>query len=272
MRNTYLIFALVIGSCFTSLGQNLNSYKYISIPEKFDFLKESNQYQMNDLSKFLFEKYGFTVFMDGGSKPLDLSLNPCNVLYATILDDSGLFETKLQLVLRNCENQEVFVSKIGSSREKDYKTAYQQALRDAFSSFDTINYSYNENSEKNIPLKTIVNAPKPSVEKVVEEVVVTAIPTKSNSTQSEVSGSKTMYVSGNLEVYLLRSDYGFQVFQKEMEEPFAKLIKTGSATHFIYSTLDNNGIAFFDANGNLNVETLVNNENSTSLKIYKLKN
>ncbi len=281
MRKTYLIFTLVIGFCFTSIGQNINSYKYVSVPEKFDFLKESNQYQMNDLSKFLFEKYGFTVFMDGGLKPLDLSLSPCNVLQATIVDDSGLFETKLQVVLKNCENQEVFVSKVGSSREKEYKTAYQQALRDAFSSFETVNYSYDQNSRiedtRDNRKKEANKNSQNDNDQNKPEVIVTAIPQVSEKAPIKknltvANRDEKVYVSGNVEIYALKTGFGYQLFLKDLEEPFAKLIQTESSNHYIYSTIQGFGVAYFDEDGNLNVEVLASDENSTSLKIYKLKN
>ncbi len=283
MRNTYLIFTLLIGFCFTSVGQNLNSYKYVSVPEKFDFLKESNQYQMNELTKFLFEKYGFTVVMENGLKPLDLSLKSCNVLQTAVLEDSGFFETRLQVVLRNCENQEVFISKVGSSREKDYKVAYQQALRDAFSSFEAVNYSYDHNSVTEESIGARKQEEKESEKPVQEntepkpEVILTAIPqvSKEASTiEKSVPDNKNekVYVSGNVEFYILNTDFGYQLFQSQMEEPFAKLIKTGSANHFIYSTIQGQGIAYFDKDGNLNVEILNPQINSTSIKIYEFKN
>ncbi|TVZ26980.1 hypothetical protein JM83_1987 [Gillisia sp. Hel_I_86] len=281
MKKTYLIFALLLGICLTSLGQNLNSYKYVVVPDRFDFLKEPNQYQMNELAKFLFEKYGFTAFMASESKPSDLSMDSCNVLYADVIEDSGLFQTKLQVLLKDCRNQVVFTSEEGKSKEKDFKQAYQEALRNAFNYVEAINYKYDGNSAKvkeEVPETQIRNIPGPAKEikqeGKVEEVIVSAIPKKIQKETKvlERVSNKRSYFSGELEVYLLQTEYGFQLVQKEMEEPFGKLVKTGSANHFIYSTLQNTGIAFFDESGNLNVEILTENGNTTSTKIYKLKN
>jgi len=276
MKKAYLIFVLFIGVCFTGVGQNLNSYKYVVIPEKFDFLKESNQYQMNELAKFLFEKYGFSAFMASELKPSDISMDPCNTLYADVKDDSGLLQTKLQVLLKDCRNNIVFTSEEGKSREKDFKKAYQEALRAAFKYVQTINYTYSENTEKQVESIPVVNTPKPSVEKEVEEVIVSAIPKELSKKPEAVSVkapiNRTEFTSGSLEFYLIKTDFGFQLFQSQMEEPFAKLIKTNSEGYFIYSTISINGIAFFDASGNLNVEVLAVDGNSTSTKIYKLKN
>lgn len=273
-----------MGICFTTLGQNLNSYKYVEVPEKFDFLKESNQYQLNELTKFLFEKYGFKAFLVSEEKPLDWNNTTCGVLRANVIDDSGLFQTKLQVVLKNCKNEEVFTSKVGSSKEKDYKLSYHEALRDAFSSFEAIDYSYDQNSkEEETKLAT------KDVEKVVEidpieqdsvqkskEVIVSAVPIPSNEQpeleESEPIGKEQkVYVSGNVEFYLQDTEYGYQLFLKQIEEPFAKLVKTESADHFIYSTIQDQGIAYFDKNGNLTVEILNAQGNYTSLKIYTIK-
>ena len=276
MKKAYLIFVLFIGVCFTGVGQNLNSYKYVVIPEKFDFLKESNQYQMNELAKFLFEKYGFSAFMASELKPSDISMDPCNTLYADVIDDSGLLQTKLQVLLKDCRNNIVFTSEEGKSREKDFKKAYQEALRAAFKYVQTISYTYSENTEKQVESIPVVNTPKPSVEKEVEEVIVSAIPKELSKKPEAVSVKATRnrieFTSGSLEFYLIKTDFGFQLFQSQMEEPFAKLIKTNSEGYFIYSTISINGIAFFDVSGNLNVEVLAVDGNSTSTKIYKLKN
>ncbi|CAM4182503.1 hypothetical protein [Gillisia hiemivivida] len=283
MRNTYLIFTLLIGFCFTSVGQNLNSYKYVSVPEKFDFLKESNEYQMNELTKFLFEKYGFTAILENEEVPSDFSKQDCNILYADLIDNSGLFKTSLQISLKDCKNKQIFLSEEGSSREKEYKKAYQEALRDAFSSFETVNYSYDQNSVTGESVVASKQEEKENEKPVQEntkpkpEVILTAIPqvSKEASTiEKSASANKNekVYVSGNVEFYILNTDFGYQLFQSQMEEPFAKLVKTGSENHFIYSTIQGQGIAYFDKDGNLNVEILNALDNSTSIKTYNIKN
>jgi len=46
------------------------------------------------------------------------------------------------VVLTDCYNQVVFSTKDGKSKEKDYKTAYHEALRMAFSDIENLNYAY----------------------------------------------------------------------------------------------------------------------------------
>lgn len=285
MKKTYLIITLLVGICFTSIGQNLNSYKYVEVPEKYEFLKESNQYQLNELTKFLLEKYGFKAFLANEKKPLDWDNMACNILHADVIDDSGLFQTKLQLVLRNCKNQEVFTSKTGSSKEKEFKSAYHEALREAFSSFNAVNYSYDQNSitenskvvVKEVEKEKEINPIEENIQQKSKEVIVSAVPqitketSQINKPEAIAKGPK-VFVSGNVEFYLLETEFGYQLFLKQIDEPFAKLVKTESANHFIYSTIQNQGIAYFDVDGNLTVEILNAQDNSTSIKIYVSKN
>ena len=303
MKNIILITALVIGTITTITAQNLNSYKYVVIPAKFDFLKEKDQYQLNELTKFLFEKYNFKAIMDGSEMPSDLASNNCIALYADVKDDSKIFNTNLKVILKDCKEKVIFESQEGSSREKDFKVAYHEALRDAFNSFNVLNYNYESNLnsnteeqqvslrlvEKKEPIKEVsidkeleevvvsaipIQVTKPTDENV-EEVIVSAIPQKlpgkAEAVQSKKENNKR-YILGNSEFYLKKTDFGFQLVQSEMEEVFAKLIKTTREGHFIYTSISTNGIAFFDTYGNLNVEVIADDGDSTLIKIYKLKN
>lgn len=143
---TALIAFFIISSVFAQT--NLNSYKYIIVPNKFDFLNEENQYRLNELTQFLFDKYGFTALMEGSRYPEDLTLNRCLALRSNVTKDSGMFKTKLQVVLKDCNDKTVFTSEVGESREKEFDVAYNKALREAFTSFETLNYSYTAEPSK----------------------------------------------------------------------------------------------------------------------------
>ena len=52
-----LFLTLFVVLNFNAFAQTaLNQYKYFSVPERFEFLKESDQYQVNSLTKFLLQK------------------------------------------------------------------------------------------------------------------------------------------------------------------------------------------------------------------------
>lgn len=123
--------------------KQLNAYKYVIVPKKFDFLKSENQYRLNELVEFLFKKHNFNAFMEGSDYPKDLKLDRCLALRTGVLKEKGVFVTKLKLVLKDCDDKIVYTSKLGESREKEYKTSYNLAIRDVFNkSFARSTYKY----------------------------------------------------------------------------------------------------------------------------------
>lgn len=128
MKTYTFLFVLVFSFC----GFAQNTDLYVSVPTRYEFQKKENEHQLNELTKFLLEKQGFKAFFE--NEPIEEALkNPCNILKANILNESGMFTSKLQLALTDCAGKQVFISEIGKSREKEFKKAYQEALRNAFS-------------------------------------------------------------------------------------------------------------------------------------------
>lgn len=167
MKTKFYIFILLLTVSISSRAQsNLNDYKYVLVPEKFDFLKSNDQYQLSSLTKFLLQKKGFTVLNKSDNYPMDLAKNNCLLLNANVIKLKGLLTTKLQLVLTNCKNTVVFSSEIGKSKLKEYKKAYHEALRDAFA-LSEFNYSYTESSSKDV-----VPNPTPAAKMTIEPSTV----------------------------------------------------------------------------------------------------
>ena len=167
MKTKFYIFILLLTVSISSRAQsNLNDYKYVLVPEKFDFLKSNDQYQLSSLTKFLLQKKGFTVLNKSDNYPMDLAKNNCLLMNANVIKLKGLLTTKLQLVLTNCKNTFVFSSEIGKSKLKEYKKAYHEALRDAFA-LSEFNYSYTESSSKDV-----VPNPTPAAKMTIEPSTV----------------------------------------------------------------------------------------------------
>lgn len=171
MKRVVLIL-LAFFALTSSYGQqSLNDYKYVVVPEKFDFLKEADQYRLNSLTKFLFEKYNFEALKEGEIFPSDYGKNNCLGLKADVLNNSNMFKTKLSVQLKNCKNEVIYTSREGESREKNYKIAYNEALRNAFKSIEAENYSYNP---KNAIIKNdddeVVEEKQQEINKLKEEV------------------------------------------------------------------------------------------------------
>ncbi|MDD7886421.1 hypothetical protein [Flavivirga sp. 57AJ16] len=170
-------FFSVIIACFmvtTVFSQsNLNDYKYVIVPNKFDFLKEKDQYQLNSLAQFLFEKYGFEALMEGSTYPEDLARNRCLALRSDVIKDPGMFKTKLTVALKDCNDQLIYTSELGVSREKDYARSYAGALRAAFKSIEALNYKYvpNENTTAlQTPRTDVKNEVTQEIEQLKQEI------------------------------------------------------------------------------------------------------
>jgi hypothetical protein len=136
MKN--VLFLLLFLATSLSFSQSVNDYKYAIVPSKFEFLKDKDQYRLNTLTKLLMEKYGFTTYFDTDIMPREVAETNCNKVYVEVQNIGNLFSTKLLVVLKDCKNEIIFTSAEGKSREKEYQVAYNQALREAFSSFDKL--------------------------------------------------------------------------------------------------------------------------------------
>ena len=164
---TMMMICLVVTSVFSQ--SDLNDYKYVIVAKKYDFLKEADQYQLNSLSKFLFNKYGFEALTEGEKYPEDLLKNRCLALNADALKDPGMFKTKLAVQLTDCNDQLVYTTNLGVSREKEFKKAYVEAIRDAFKSFETFNYKY-QPKEKTTTAKAEESVDKKEVVKEIQKL------------------------------------------------------------------------------------------------------
>lgn len=178
-----LIAIFVASQTLLTAQTNLDQYKYVSVPNRFDFMKSSDQFQISSLAKFLLTKNKFTVLEDLEKYPADLAANQCLLLNLNVEQIKGFLKTKLEVQFLNCKNQVVFKSDIGMSREKDFKAAYHQALRAAFSSVSEANYKFNETfdtvstNENPISVKPAVSTPMQATDlsssKLTSEILMT---------------------------------------------------------------------------------------------------
>ena len=136
MRKLLFLFVLLSG-CLNA--QSINDFQYVLVPSKFEFSKKIDEYGLNTLTKLLLEKYGFKAFLSNEEIPSDLKNLRCNFLYASIEEDNSIFMTRIKLVLKDCKELVIFQTPFGSSRDKQYGIAYNQAFRDAAKSFDNLN-------------------------------------------------------------------------------------------------------------------------------------
>ncbi|MEB8330009.1 hypothetical protein OO009_11635 [Flavobacteriaceae bacterium KMM 6897] len=147
------LFILFLLAVFLGNAQSdINQYKYIIVPKKFDGFRNQNQYQTSTLIKYLFVENGFTAVYED-ALPDDLNRDRCLGAVVGIKDESGMFTTKLSLILKDCQSKVFFETQEGTSKEKDYKDAFNEAIRDAFISFKALNYAYSLKDEQEAPVK-----------------------------------------------------------------------------------------------------------------------
>ena len=159
-KNVFIIlFSLALNLSFS---QSVNKYKYALVPSKFSFLNEVDQYKLNTLTKLLMGKYGFVAFLDNEDLPEDVLKNNCNKVYVDVVKSGGVFTTKLSIVLKDCKNNILFTTTEGKSREKEFKVAYNVALRDAFKSFETLKHEYSP--KDSLPIVASIENQKNKIE------------------------------------------------------------------------------------------------------------
>ena len=215
-----LVFLLISVSVF---GQkNINNYKYIVVPRQMEAFDEADKYQTSSLAKFLFNKNGFTAFLNEDDLPKDLALNKCLALRAQLVDGSGMFSTKLTLVLKDCYNEMIFRADEGKSKIKEYKRAYQEALRKSFSSIKRLNYKY-EPLKKSTVIKRDLNV---SVKRDKNIEIV----------KDNVDSTKTELTS---DIFAVKTSNGYHLKGKDGRIVF-ELLNTSSPDVFIIN--DKNGI------------------------------
>lgn len=269
MKNfIFLLFCL--GITLSAFAQNLQDYSFVKVPVKYEFLKEENQYQLNALTAFLFEKKGFEVLY---REDIPAGIDPCDVLQAEVHSDSGLFRSKLFFTLKNCENEIIFTSETGVSREKDYKDSYHEALREAFSSLDRAALNKKTGSKD-------VEIVEERAKEVIVDPVVTAeemeeLKPKQDSSAGEKSRAVPLdekkFSNGPWNYTLKKTSVGFELYRDDMKEKFATLLKSGGGNTYLYASETISGNAFFDSSGNLVVEYLDPNNQQLVSVTYELQ-
>ncbi|MGB5188458.1 hypothetical protein [Robiginitalea sp.] len=140
MLKTLLSFGFVI-LLNLSLQAQLESYKYILIPKKFDGFKYENQFRTSTQIKYLFTQNGYTAIYEDKIPP-DLAEDPCKAVRVVLIDDSSLLATKVKIGLRDCNGVVVYETSEGRSKSKEYEFAYREAIDGAFKDLEELPYSY----------------------------------------------------------------------------------------------------------------------------------
>jgi len=172
MKKIVCLFFLI---SFSGFAQSINDYQYVLVPQKFSFQKSNDEFHLNTTAKFMLQKYGFKSFFSSDSIAKDLANENCNKLYAEVEKESSFLMTKVKLLLKDCHGKIFFETQYGTSREKEYLVSYNEALRNAFKSFDQLNYKYSGDKTKAV----IANNPSSNTttDNTLKKILFTAKPT-----------------------------------------------------------------------------------------------
>jgi len=142
-KSIFISFVFLFFSSILFAQKNINSYKYILVPKQYEFQKGVDQHQLNSLTKFLFNKAGYTVLFTDENYPEDLAKNSCLALKVSVNSNPSFLKTKMNIDLYDCYNKVVYSTKEAVSKEKVYKKAYQEAIRKTFVELAEYDYKYN---------------------------------------------------------------------------------------------------------------------------------
>ncbi|WP_243471075.1 hypothetical protein [Winogradskyella sp. MH6] len=231
MKKKLAVLILFLSIGFTAIAQkDFNNYKYVIVPLKYDFLNEKDQYRLNTLTRHLFKQKGFVTFFDEEQFPEELNKDRCKALFANVeKGKSGLFATKVDITLKDCFGKEVFRTETGSSRKKDFKEAYVEAVREAFSSIEVMDYEYQPLEEKNEKDDDVIESAVDIVEVEAKE------PEVKPSTESVDIESK------DTTLYAQEKPYGYQVVDAT-PKVVMQLLNTSAQNVFLVK--DKNAIVY----------------------------
>ncbi len=226
------IVLLFVGLQYGVAQKTIHNYKYVIVPEKFEFQDEADQYELNSLMKFLFEKYGMKAFLSSENVPQEYVTSKCGYLIANVSKKSTFMKRKVDFELKDCSQKIVFKSSLGESRLKDYQAGYHESLRKAFESFEKLNYEY-------VPLEEVVLSDSgKEVYKDDKGLVLSLEKEKGYYIGKVLESTSSVHAKGDLacEIYKTSLENIFKVVWKD---------KDGDTMHTI---------GYFDTEGNLKID------------------
>lgn len=262
-RLLLLSFSLIL--TFNSFSQqaSLSDYSFVIVPEQYEFLSGKDKYQLNSMTKFYLEKGGFNVFMDSAAPNVDR----CEGLYAEVEELRSILGTKLQIVLRDCNDTEIYRGAEGKSKYKEFDKSYQDALRKALKSVETLGV----NQKDVVFLKTTADASVSDEEKAHSPKPVAEQTQVSNSATNKLPDSKFLNYSNNGKTFLLRKTAeGYSLYEESAASADGLLLKGKIIVM-------NKVVKYMDSTGKVFEATFDSSENLTigegaSAKVYESVN
>lgn len=250
-----LLFLILVSCIFKINAQfSINDYKYVIVEKQFHFQNEPNEYDLNELTRFLLKKHGFRPILESDIFPVDLKSNYCLALQCEV-SAKGFLKTTVTVALKDCNNNIVFQAE-GTTREKDFNKVYSYGIREAFENFKTLNYNYipkkntttsitttdevkpvKENSVEVEKLNAEIEELKKAKEKVDENAskkIEEVKPTIEDNSE-KIKTNSTYFEAVN-------TDNGYDLVNAENKKVIYVLTKTGMDN--VFTVKGNNGIVY----------------------------
>lgn len=247
-----IALAVVTFCSIATFGQKVSDYKYISLPSKFTTFKED--FGLGEmLTKTLRSKNYTVIPSDKLQWPAEAQSNPCNVLMADIINDSGFLRNKVLVQFKDC-NDKVVSSAKGASNIKEYKEGYQDALKQTFVSISPAN-----------PV-----APQTSPAKVQEAVSTTSAQTVANNSSSSVDNTALKFSNGKTDLQKIQIDNSqFILVNSNSSSPFATFKATTKSDVFRVKLQNGESTLGYYENGNIVIEMPVSGGDYSKEIFYK---
>jgi len=220
-----------------SYAQKVSDYKYVVVPSAFESFKKDNYGLSAFLTKNLKSKQYTIISENRGQWPEEANVNPCSVLNANVLNDSGFLRNKIILELKDC-NSKVVSSEKGSSSIKEFEEGFQDALSKALI---------------NIPISRPVE--NVTLKQEVQVVKETAQETPKVSEQKSQTSKAEKYSNGKLSLQKIQIDAAqFILVDGNSSVPFATFKETTKKDVFRVKLGAGESTTGYYENGNLVIE------------------
>jgi hypothetical protein len=246
-----IALAVVTFCSIVAFGQKVSDYKYIALPSKFTTFKED--FGLGEmLTKTLRSKNYTVIPSDKLQWPAEAQSNPCNVLMADIINDSGFLRNKVLVQFKDC-NDKVVSSAKGASNIKEYKEGYQDALKQTFVSISPAN-----------PVA------QTSPAKVQEAITTTSAQTVANNSSSSVDNTALKFSNGKTDLQKIQIDNSqFILVNSNSSSPFATFKATTKSDVFRVKLQNGESTLGYYENGNIVIEMPVSGGDYSKEIFYK---
>jgi hypothetical protein len=206
MKNLVSTCILLLCIHLSGISQSvINEYSFIVVPEQFGFQSSEDQYQLNSMTKFYFNKYGCNAFF---MKELP-DVSNCDGLWADVEYHDRFSVNRMTVKLRDCKGEEVYSFTGDRNKYKEYKKAYQASLRAAFDEIKLFN----------------LNQPDPVIKTIEQSKEIASTSEVASIKPIAPSNKYNAYVYNNTSYILKQIEGGYSIYEESSSSDSGLLLK-----------------------------------------------